>query len=210
MKTFAVTSVMLVTVMTVALVAVAASPAVASVVTYTDEASFTAALDSGYYLEDFDGYDWAKITPPHDLSNGTYGYSVTAPHTLTGCPGMLSISHDNDAMQLTMTGDPVTAVGGLFFATNDDGDFVSGSSTLTVHFADDSEASYTVGVAEGDFFGVISTSPVAWMSLSETTDDLYATVDHIYAGAAVPEPGTLALLVAGLAGLLCYAWRKRK
>ncbi len=26
----------------------------------------------------------------------------------------------------------------------------------------------------------------------------------------VPEPGTLALLAAGLAGLLCYAWRKRK
>ncbi len=27
---------------------------------------------------------------------------------------------------------------------------------------------------------------------------------------AIPEPGTLALLAAGLAGLLCYAWRKRR
>ncbi|MCD4727634.1 MAG: PEP-CTERM sorting domain-containing protein [Pirellulales bacterium] len=26
----------------------------------------------------------------------------------------------------------------------------------------------------------------------------------------IPEPGTLALLTAGLVGLLCYAWRKRK
>jgi hypothetical protein len=29
-------------------------------------------------------------------------------------------------------------------------------------------------------------------------------------GHAIPEPGTLALLTAGLVGLLCYAWRKRK
>jgi hypothetical protein len=28
--------------------------------------------------------------------------------------------------------------------------------------------------------------------------------------ATIPEPGTLALLTAGLLGLLCYAWRKRK
>ena len=30
------------------------------------------------------------------------------------------------------------------------------------------------------------------------------------AAAATPEPGTLTLLAAGLAGLLCYAWRKRR
>jgi hypothetical protein len=34
--------------------------------------------------------------------------------------------------------------------------------------------------------------------------------DFVVSTGAVPEPGTLALLAAGLAGLLCYAWRKRR
>jgi len=33
---------------------------------------------------------------------------------------------------------------------------------------------------------------------------------HLGVGAAVPEPSTLLLAAAGLAGLLAYAWRKRK
>ena len=32
----------------------------------------------------------------------------------------------------------------------------------------------------------------------------------ISSSTTVPEPGTLTLLAAGLAGLLCYAWRKRR
>jgi hypothetical protein len=33
---------------------------------------------------------------------------------------------------------------------------------------------------------------------------------HLSVGAAVPEPSALLLAVAGLVGLLAYAWRKRK
>ncbi len=35
-------------------------------------------------------------------------------------------------------------------------------------------------------------------------------VDYVRLGGVVPEPGTLVLLATGLAGLLCYAWRKRR
>ncbi len=38
----------------------------------------------------------------------------------------------------------------------------------------------------------------------------YETDVGVPIAAGVPEPGTLALLATGLAGLLCYAWRKRK
>ena len=33
---------------------------------------------------------------------------------------------------------------------------------------------------------------------------------YVKLNAPIPEPGTLTLLVTGLIGLLCYAWRKRK
>ena len=38
----------------------------------------------------------------------------------------------------------------------------------------------------------------------------YTCIDELEVYAAVPEPGTLALLAAGLAGLLAYALRKRR
>jgi hypothetical protein len=38
----------------------------------------------------------------------------------------------------------------------------------------------------------------------------YGISGSAYIGTPVPEPSTLALLAAGLAALLCYAWRKRK
>jgi hypothetical protein len=42
-------------------------------------------------------------------------------------------------------------------------------------------------------------------SYGQALDNVTVTYDS-----AVPEPGTLALLAAGLAGLLCYAWRKQR
>jgi hypothetical protein len=38
----------------------------------------------------------------------------------------------------------------------------------------------------------------------------YGISNSTYVGTYVPEPSSLVLLAAGLLGLLCYAWRKRK
>ena len=58
----------------------------------------------------------------------------------------------------------------------------------------------------GSVSGLLGASPTGTIdglsaTLSVSGSDLVLTV--------VPEPGTLALLAAGLLGLLAYAWRKR-
>jgi len=65
--------------------------------------------------------------------------------------------------------------------------------------------------------GVTERGPVAWSSNPTlnyisfyNSGGTTCTVDNFLVSVDVPEPSTLALLAAGLVGLLCYAWRKRR
>ncbi len=85
---------------------------------------------------------------------------------------------------------------------------------LSPHFGDDAVyADTTLPLSMGGLLYGPAPSPVFWQSM------VYP-VGHPYAGQSfdqafvitttVPEPGTLVLVGCGLAGLLCYAWRKRR
>ena len=59
--------------------------------------------------------------------------------------------------------------------------------------------------------GTTLSSYIGAYGVDTTADVVWAVVNHnSQFGVMVPEPGTLALLVTGLIGLLAYAWRKRK
>jgi hypothetical protein len=67
----------------------------------------------------------------------------------------------------------------------------------------------TSGGMQSFFFGIVSAAPFDSITLSEATPDDYVwNLTNVYSAAAVPAPGTLALLGLGLFGL-GYQQRKR-
>lgn len=69
----------------------------------------------------------------------------------------------------------------------------------------------SAGALNGTFAGFVSDTPVAWVKFEGDTGDGWNHLDglQVNAVAAIPEPETYAMLLAGL-GLLGFAARRRK
>jgi hypothetical protein len=204
-------SLICVSLVTAAVVLLVIGSAQAGVITYTDETSFTTKLASGYYLEDFNYAPWTALVdvsdPQHFSTNGwKYDLSSASGYILSGQPmpgggGAAAPQYIGDALQVTFTDTKPMAVGGIFWATDINGDFVN-DQTVTITLSNGGTFTYSDKSNWNAFTGFISDSPIA--SISIQTSGNWATMDHFIVGTAVPEPTTLLLLgfsLAGLAGL---------
>jgi hypothetical protein len=185
---------------------VIASTAHAQVAAYNSEAAFVSVLQPGYFLNDFTGYSYSYLGGSQSYSSGGYSYTATATpnsglYALSVGGGSLSTLDATSALIFTFTGNPVTAVGGTFFGTDDPGALASG----TVHVALAS-GSY-VDLNAAGFAGYTSSTPISWLSVSTpASPGVFPTADHLYVG-AVPEPETYAMLLSGL-GLMGFIARR--
>lgn len=190
-----------------ALVACAGS-AMASSTVYTDLASFLANTQPGFFFNNFTGVPTGSVPSVGAAGNG-YAYTITATglgsNNLFNDPGIISTDSALDAILVTFTGAPVTAIAGNFWAS--DINFAPTGTNITINLSDGTNVSFgTTG--PNTFRGFTSNVAITSMTIDapESPANAWATMDNFYVGAAIPAPGAVAML--GLAGLVANRRRR--
>jgi hypothetical protein len=176
----------------------------------TDQTTFTNQLAPGDFLNTFSGLTTGIQLPASiAFSGGSGPFSYTANDLtsfgLFALPGVELTTFGNGAgLGFTFLSGNVTAVGGSFFSTDEDGDVTGDSITLllsdgtTTTIASSSLSSFVGFLSPGVFITSLNITP-------GVADD-YATVANFYVGdyqaatngGTAPEPATFVLLGAGL------------
>ena len=193
--------------LTVAAISLAAASAVSAQTTvYTSSASFLPNVLPGSYTETFANNAFSG-DPTANFSGGAFAYTVSAPSALYGNTVFIGTNSPNEALTVTFTGAPVTAVGGNFYATNQADAFQAVSITLTL--SNGHVTTFTPTSVADSYRGFTTAVPITSLVVGAPGDLLYGGLDNLTVG-AVPEPGTYAMMALGLAAIGGFAARRRK
>ena len=106
----------------------------------------------------------------------------------------------------------VRGIGGNFFGSNISGLFAPGDVTLTATDGSGTVTQTLTGATLSSFLGFVSDGPITQMTLTAVQPlsggFLWPSADNLVLAAAVPEPGTYALMLAGV-GVLGFMARRR-
>lgn len=209
-----------------AVASVVGMPQAEAATVFTDESSFLFNLEPDSYLETFDASEDVFVLPASlPFSGSGFSYTVTARNGALTLPRnpmddqdyWLSADPENDSsLVLEFTSGNISAVGGNFFSTgfspaSDDTQLGLGNILLTL--SDGTTRSLTnptnttfIGFTADP--GSVFTSLIVSAPAGGASDSLYATLNNLRVGRAVPIP-TPALL-PGLLGIGFATLRQRQ
>lgn len=196
------------------------SAANATFTVYSTEAAFLAAV-SAPGVDTYTGFNINGPTPsPITRTAGSYSYNASASTSSffgagTSTNPWLSTNTATDSVTFNGFGSNVRGIGGLFFGSDIQGLFKSGSVTLTAVDATGTSTETITGATTSSFRGFVSTGGLTSLTVTavQGATFLWPTVDNLTlaqapAVAAVPEPATWAMMIVGF-GMMGFAMRRR-
>jgi len=180
---------------------------------YQDRAAFTAA-SARVFTDSFDDLGFGDLGPVLPRTIGAATYTVAAGDGLFGTGGLtdryISTTFPDSTLLFAGFSPDARGFGGNFFGADENGVPVRASSIdVTVVDATGTLVLSIDNSSATDFVGFLSSVQIQAAVFSGESDRYYPTINDVaVALAPVPEPGTYAMLLAGLA-VLPFATRRR-
>jgi hypothetical protein len=150
---------------------------------FDNRTDFVAATAAGFFENPFDDAV-PGASPDLTYTQGGWSYTISAPPGgLFNDTGLISTNAAADPILITFSGDPVTAVGGNFWAS--DISVVPTGTDVIITLSDGTTEQFT-STGPGDFRGFTTAAPITSITIDAPDDvvSAWATMDNLIVGAA--------------------------
>ena len=150
---------------------------------YTDRETFLENVQDGFFADPYDDITQGPAGTLLQRTDGSFTYEVTAAgsgsNILFNGNGFLSTNNGNDALVITLTGVPVTAIGGNFWAV--DSFFGATGNDIILSLDDGTEIAVSPSSVDG-FAGFITEVPIVSISIEAPDDSNFPAADNLIVG----------------------------